>query len=340
MPGDAGKEREPEKGATVPEPGTEEAAAAAQRGLYDFSDLESIDDAVAQELAAEKKAEDAGGVGEESAEEGDSRTDEGGAEEEPILLDPDLVAQAQALGLSAEDFRAFADDDRLKRVVALLTARKAAGEGEKAEAGKKDEAAEFDFNLDPETYDPELVNQLKAFGTHHRDTVKALKAEMAAQAAAVTGLNEQARRQQDEVYFRRFDTAINSREDLKSLLGKGRGDEMDQKSDQFKKRLQVLRHMDAAQAGRAAVGLDALSFDDCLEQAVGNVFKDHKKQQARQEVAAKVKARAGQTIARPTQRQMRESDDPEVRARRTVARMLQDIGAGEESDADALGLPT
>lgn len=160
---------------------------------------------------------------------------------------------------------------------------------------------EFDSlpQLDPEKYEPELVQALQARDRHFQERVKraeqqALQTQQQFQAQA-----QQVAARENQRQFNQLEKLFQDDKDMVDVFGDGKAHELvGTKSHAARQRVAV--RMDSIAREYVQSGQQPPAIEELYEEAKAGLYRDHSAKKAERKVAEKAKARAGQFIARPT----------------------------------------
>lgn len=249
--------------------------------------------------------------------------DEDEEEPEPAFSD-DLLARARGLGFSAEYVEEnFATPEQLDRTLIALDRRAADAMpawGAPQQQPVQQQAPppapqpqptlppqsesivdDFKIELDETLYDEPVVKTIKGMQEHWASKYKALEQKFEQQRQA------EAQRQQAE-NGRRFETWMDSREELSEILGKGATMQMNPDSETFKNRVKLAAAVDSlarvyAARFQASGGREQPpSEEELFRRAAISEFGDVTEKTAVKKLSRSVKRRSRQIMHRPTQR--------------------------------------
>jgi len=218
---------------------------------------------------------------------------------EPVT--DELLERAVKVGMTLADARTFQNADALDRQLSLLEEKAGDDKGDKDDKGEEGEEQD-DFTklldtipeLDPETYDPklvEVVSALKGIAKKQQEVITGLKAEKGDQAAGAASAESA-----------EATTWFDGRLDklgLGDVLGEGAIDSIDPKSDHFAKRRELADKIGVLEAGYAKSGKERPSRDALFDEASQSVLGDEIHAAAERDKSGKLKDRSEQHIKRP-----------------------------------------
>lgn len=227
--------------------------------------------------------------------------------EEPAFA-PELVEQADILGLSQEDFPTPA---ALQRAVTAMDKRILAlgGQAKPAElppqlpvqqpppapppAPKGDEISALEARLEKD-FDPEFAGVVKQFRAH--DSARIARLEQAIQA-----MHAQSAQQTSDRFTQQFDDWIGSSKDAQTILGKGSFGDLGSAAPELKARFEVVQQMNALAEGYRRSGLPVPRVEILARKGLAAAFPEKISELARAQIKAQVRdSRSGQFIAKPT----------------------------------------
>ena len=228
-------------------------------------------------------------------------------------FDESLLAIAEQAGFTRAEALAFQDPAHLER--ALIAFARKMGTSDKA-PGSAPADDDFKIDLDPELYDPAVVSTVNGLKDHFKGKVGQLQEQV----RVLTDFLTQQETQKFENDFYGWVSGLGA--EYESVLGKGRGRDLDRSSDAFEKRMSVLEQMDTLAAGYTAKGKRPPAPDQLFKQAVSVVFSDQQTTIAEKKLSSAVEKRRSQFVARPTQRTSKAALTPEDEARGWVRQFL------------------
>lgn len=317
------KETVEQKDAVEPEEKKVQPEAEVETDEYGFGE----EPAVATDAKTEEVAEDQADTGDTTGVETETETETEIEQERIIALDPALVAKAEALGFTRDDFQLFDGDGKLQRAIDVLE-RKSAAVQPSADRKKADEAKEaFKVALSEDDFPPELIAEMQRIADHYAtrdaertETVKQINETIATVRAT---LEEQSTR----IFVDFFDAQVAELgEGYKDLLGSGSSYEMDAETTEGKNRARISQQMERIRAGRRALGESELNPQQTFQQAVTSLWPDKIKASARNEIAKSVQKRSKSIIARPTSRKTVPNVDGHTRAVQAAREIAQRRG--------------
>lgn len=305
-PGDEGKE--------------ESVTLATQEGDEVTHDLPSEDE---QEEQAPKPSEndaDSGDPESESHEdgtEGDAGEVEGDQSTEPTpaasVISDYAMARAADVGITSAHANEFSSGEELLAEVRHLentavTAVAKAKEPLAPEADPKSSLAGALSDLDPEKYEPEVVemfNDLKGVLQEQQKTIESFQETQNSTAAAGQASADREARQW-------FDSEVsNLGEDFSEALGKGSYGDLTPGSSQLAKRDDIARQCAVLMAGYEASGLQSPTREELFRVSSRLVLTDEYESLHDKEVSAGLKKRSSQHISRASGKKTKSTQSPE-----------------------------
>ena len=243
-----------------------------------------------------------------------------------------LLAVANQLGVSEEDARAAGSDAALQNSLYLvhqaqINAARAAQP--KDEEGATDNAPkEFDPDLDPEEYDPAYIKAIKGVAAHAQEKIDALSKTVDELRGATSRSERQMNERVADEFENRFDGFIKEKSELKSILGEGRGVDLDKESQHFKNRIAVLNQMGIMAAGYRAAKKSVPQESTLFEKAVRAEFGGQSDGSSERSKISKTLERRGKLIQqRPAGgKPSSGKTNPEADARAWVGEYLESQG--------------
>jgi hypothetical protein len=251
-------------------------------------------------------------------------TQEGGegsppAEATATPIDDTLLEGARELGFSEDYTQRLSNAGLLEDTIGALApvARPAQGVTE-------EEPAPAPLELDPDLYDDETLEKVKAHNEHlqrqHAEN-STLRQER---------INADAAQQQQQ-----FDKCVaDLGEGWNTILGKG---DVKPGTTEFKNRIKVIQEMHERRAGQVATGSRAsLNIPTLFDKALKTVFSEQQSKLATSKLQSKVESRAKQVLPRTTNRKGA-SLSPRAAAIAAVAQIRTDRGIDADEDYNDWG---
>jgi len=190
------------------------------------------------------------------------------------------------------------------------------------ETKEEDDALVVLEKLDPDEYEPEVINILNALASEiksQRNEIKTLKEEQGQFLTASQAASQAANEAEIEKWF---DGQVNSLGDeFSPILGKGSYSSLDTNSSQFQKREEIAEQIAVLLAGYNSVGKEPPSRDELFQKAVRFVLADEIKKIEDGKLQSSLAKRSKQHINRSGKRSTKTgSEKPEDE----VARMLDE----------------
>ena len=261
-------------------------------------------------------------------------------------LDDALVERALDLGMDAEDVEDFDNNKDLRRhikileKVALKNKNSQAEKGEDKKPPKKsddnktgDEEPEFKLELDPEIYEPKVVETLNRLNKHYHGQVAGLKEDVKKLVSYIEKTESVNQQKADMEYMDKFDSLINNLgedkengEFWKGEFGDGGHMTIKKKSAEFKARSELYSEMKALVAADAQRGRNT-PMPTLFKKALALVYGDKMGKIARSELSEKIKKQKKLISNRPSHR---ESKLEGLSGRQRAAKFADDfIGSRE-----------
>jgi len=273
------------------------------------SEAESIEDD-SQESESESEV---GQDGEQDDEQEDeSEAEESDSDDAPELSD-EIIARALNAGMDLKDALAFPSEQSLDRIVSAMERGRqpARQEPEKKEALKEKEDPFADLDLDPEKYDPEVVElfgKVKKVLAGQYGKIK----EFEQQQEQTSRNAEMAAAQEVE---RWFDGQVKELgEDFADALGSGGYRSLDRGSSQFANREAIANQMAVMMAGYQAMGQEAPPREQVFDAAARLVLRDKYQQVGQERLAGKLAKRALKHVQRVAGPKAKSKSTPEEEA--------------------------
>jgi superoxide dismutase len=270
------------------------------------------------------------------------------SEEEIPEIDDDLKSRAKGYGLSEEEMEEYGAE-RLKKVLDNLDSRfdrrmaelgrsrqqkpeekqETTPKEEKKEEGKKDSSGtpeEFKIELDPEIHDPDYIKTFEGMKKHYTDRISNLEQKLN---TFLKKADDERAAQAKASIENGFDQAIDSLgADYEPLFGKGRGREMDSKSETFANRIKVFNEMRMLAIGYSQSGekIPKDLFQRAVRSVFGEQMKESSKTNARKEISNTLNKQKSQMLSRPTDRRKTKSSDPDQDARDFASQFMREHG--------------
>lgn len=263
--------------------------------------------------AKEKKDSKEGSAEEEDTSgEEEAKSSEEPKAKPPAQFDREDLLEAGKLGLTAAELEKFSDSASLHAALDILKAK--SGDNGAEEAATGDAASEverYDLKLDPEAYDPEVIQALDGMNKYYAEKLAKVESEL-------NGYKIQATEA-------RFDTMINELgKEWSDIFGKGTVDKLDPKGEQFKNRLELYDEMAALGEGHKALG-KRLTETELFKRALRSKFGENAEKIIRKEISQTLEKRKGQMFLSNGAGKPKESGDPIQRATAAVAEKLEQI---------------
>ncbi len=226
---------------------------------------------------------------------------EGGDDTDEDPFTADLLANAEQLGLSEDEARAFGDPDQLTRALTMFDKRIAASTRQDPDQPDETPAQQAPSDFKPDIdlaalglddADPEVRDAFNKVSEHYKGVFEQLRTEMRTENQQILDRLNQREAVEFEQQF--YDLIDQSGDDIKPLLAKETAQQ------------EVIDTMAALQAGLERHGKPGLSTKDLFNRAVRMLHGDQITQnalaKAQQSTKAKLQKRAGngQFISRPT----------------------------------------
>lgn len=240
-----------------------------------------------------------------------------------------LVREAEQLGFSQEDIQSFGDAAGLERALVVFN-RQLAARGRPDEPGTQEPEKEPqketpklelpEINL--EEVDPEIAKYIEGQSKVIQDLYGQVQGLSGLQEQVQT-LHAQEQQRQIEAFTSTFDGFIDNLGDSwDDVFGKKAG-------DPDKARADLMNEVSVLAAGYEATGREMPTADDLINRALRSLHGDRFQNLARKELNGKLKQRARQGIARPSNRKATDMT-PEDRAARAVAEKMAEKGFTED----------
>ncbi len=230
---------------------------------------------------------------------------------------PALIAKAARLGVSDEELAEIESPAELERYVKNIERRSQKPEDKKDSTVQRgDEVKVEDIpDLNPEEYDEVIVKGWKA--------MKGIISQLNGQNKS---MRETHRQREAEEYATWFDGQLTALPEGEAVFGKGRGDELDAKSEHFVNRDKLWRALSRLEQGHLARGEKMPSRNELLKQAHRLAFGENIAAAARRDLASHLQKRKGQQTLPPTQRNGLDGRSSDEKAKSSIARMLKQKG--------------
>ena len=264
--------------------------------VYAIEDEDEAEEKVPAEPEAKEKE---AGVEEPNADTGEGESTE-------VVVDPDLLAEAETLGLSREFAEGLGKSGMLEQALsqwdlrALQIGKQEVGPAEVAGEVKPAPTKElpddaFKIELADEDSDPEIVKAIKGMNAHYAPVLGEVK-KLTAQLAET---QEQLMRERVQKQTAWFDSKYaDLGDEWTEVLGKQVDRNMNERSDQYKNRVRLVEAMNALDIGYKAQGKQ-LSDDVLFNRALRTEFGDSIAAQERKKLAGQVQKSKGSIVARP-----------------------------------------
>jgi len=247
----------------------------------------------------------------------------------------DLVVRASVLGLNESEMGQFQDAEALETTLNLMdraiindasveSVEDTAGDASHSEvAAEVEEDTKYEFGVDEELLEPDMVKALKFVQDKHNKELSKLKESVSSVISAST---QQKQAQFAEWVDKKFGSLD---ENWEKTFGKRPGHEMSAKSPEFAGRIKVLNAMDALSRVHNPSDRDGL-FERALRAEFGDKVEDN----VRQEVASGNSKRRSQALNRPNSRK---AGQPKVDKTKTATsnlnKKLESFGMADGEEA-------
>lgn len=263
--------------------------------------------------------------------------------DKPEALSPDMIADAEVLGFSADELAAL-PKGMAQKILGLFDSRVLEmGKGPAAETGKAGVGAvkpetvaapgaerakpageeveeEIKVALNAEDYEPAIRDAFNTLVEVANKTRTELR-EMQAALGHTIGVQQERER---EVYCNWFDSQLAGLPDAqRELFGTEPRSRADMESPQWKNRIKLLETMETLAKGYERLGRSVPDDATLLKKALAMEFSENAMEAARKELRAKVVQRGGRSIARPTHREA-SAGTPEERAIQYANRVFKE----------------
>ena len=269
------------------------------------------------------------GVSEDSASSGavnESRpeSEKGDKVDEPAQ---DLLSRAEGLGMSDDDIKSHSPE-ALEMTVRYLEEKAQVGKSSNEESSSGDEQDrddEYQVDLDPDLYEPEVIDELERLNSFHHKRHERLQAQ-------IDGMLDHFRSSVGDAFAVRFDSQIEGLgKDYSEIFGVGRGNQMSPSDPGYQNRQRLCEQMDILAQGYETAGKSVPEESDLFEEALSSAFRNDIEKIKTKSSRRRASRRGGQIISRPTQRRGSESSHPDDEAKEFISDFLSQNDLGDES---------
>lgn len=266
-------------------------------------DKKTGDDKSSTEKEAGEEKDAAGKTETKTKEE--QKTDEGKS-----TIGDGLLERAVRNGLSLDDAKSFGNPEALARTLTILEeSRSAAGEQTEGRKTGKDTETTQEIKFEPleikfdneADLDPEVVKQIKAINEHNSKAFESMSKFTNDLGKQLTITQQAIANQADQKVSDRIESMFGELgDDYKDLVGTGRGETLDENSNQFTNRVSIINAMKAIDQVAFDSKQRMKPLDKVFKQAVKQVFSDKQAEITNKKVAKSVTDRNKQAINNPT----------------------------------------
>jgi len=254
-------------------------------GVMDQGD--AADEAEEVDIAGEE-------TGKEEEVEADGAADAGKEISTPVTISDEALTRAVEVGIPLADARMFPSEGSLISAVNRMeNAIQSVIETEEEEK-PVDPFANFP-KLDPEVYEPEVIQTLDKFKDiikQQYETIQSLQS----QHEEVSEVSQAQAAAEIEQWFDRQVAGLGK--DFEEALGAGGYNSLDRGSSQFAKRDAIARQVSVLLAGYQAQGQQSPPWEEVFKVAAGQVLQDEYRQIHEKELRENLKKQASQHIQR------------------------------------------
>lgn len=245
-------------------------------------------------------------------------------DDEPSVpdLSDEIIARGFGAGMALNDILSFPDEASLDRVVSAIEHRRQV-ESKVVQPETADnvipEDPFADLKLDPDKYEPEMVemmSKLKGVLTDQHEQIQAFRREQ----EQVSLATQAAARQETTQWFDKEIEGLG--DDFADALGTGKYDSLDRGSSQFAKREEIAEQMVTLKAGYDARSIEAPPRDELFNTAARLVLADEFQAAHEKRLAGKLAKRSTQHIQRASGTKARTTLTPEQDAANAVDEFL------------------